>query len=94
MKIREYIREDGSNPYEKWFNSLDSIAAAKVAVAKKRMELGNTSTIKWFSGIGEYIIDWGPGYRIYLMQDGKNLISLFSAVIPFENSLSLIGSTH
>jgi putative addiction module killer protein len=46
-------------------------------VAKARLELGNTSNIKWFEGIGEYKIDWGPGYRIYLAQDGKSLIVLF-----------------
>jgi DNA-binding phage protein len=22
--------------------------------------------LHWFAGIGEYVIDWGPGYRIYL----------------------------
>lgn len=77
MKVQEYLREDGSNPYEQWFNSLDAKAAAKVAVAKVRLELGNTSNIKWFDGIGEYRIDWGPGYRIYLAQDGKQLIVLF-----------------
>jgi len=77
MIIQEYIREDGSNPYEKWFNSLNVQAAAKVAVAIARIELGNTSNIKWFEGIGEYRINWGPGYRIYLTQDGKELIILF-----------------
>ena len=77
MQITEYIREDGSNPYQKWFNSLDAIAAAKIAVAKVRLELGNTSNIKWFDGIGEYRIDWGAGYRIYLAQDGRQLIILF-----------------
>lgn len=77
MKVQEYIREDGSNPYKKWFDSLDVIAAAKVTVAKSRLELGNTSSIKWFDGLGEYKIDWGPGYRIYLAQDGKQLIILF-----------------
>jgi putative addiction module killer protein len=46
-------------------------------VAKARLELGNTSNIKWFEGIGEYKIDWGPGYRIYLAPDGKSLIVLF-----------------
>jgi len=60
-----------------WFNSLDTQAAAKVTVAKSRLELGNTSNVKWFDGIGEYKIDWGPGYRIYLAQDGKQLIVLF-----------------
>lgn len=77
IKLEEYIRDDGSNPYQHWFNGLDSQAAAKVAVAKVRMELGNLSSVKWFRGIGEYIIDWGPGYRIYLAQDGDTLIILF-----------------
>ena len=77
MKVQEYIREDNSNPYQKWFDDLDPIAAAKVTVAKSRLELGNTSSIKWFDGIGEYKIDWGPGYRIYLARDGKQLIVLF-----------------
>jgi putative addiction module killer protein len=77
MKVQEYIREDGLSPYQKWFDNLDPIAAAKVTVAKSRLELGNTSNVKWFGGIGEYRIDWGPGYRIYLAQDGKQLIVLF-----------------
>ena len=77
MKITEYIREDGSNPYQKWFNSLDAVAAAKITIAKVRLELGNTSNIKWFDGIGEYRIDWGAGYRIYLAQEGRQLIILF-----------------
>ncbi len=76
MRVHEYIKEDGSNPYKKWFDSLDAQAAAKISVAKARLELGNTSKIKWFEGIGEYKIDWGPGYRIYLGQDGKSLIVL------------------
>ena len=41
------------------------------------LELGNTSSVKWFEGIGEYIIDWGPGYRVYLAKDGDTLIILF-----------------
>ncbi len=79
MKIRveEYIRPDGSSPYGDWFDRLDAQAAAKVTTAKLRMELGNTSNVKWFAGIGEYVIDWGPGYRIYLAKDGDSLIVLF-----------------
>jgi putative component of toxin-antitoxin plasmid stabilization module len=42
-----------------------------VTVAKSPLELGNTSNVKWFDGIGEYKIDWSSGYRIYLAQDGK-----------------------
>ncbi len=77
LKVEEYLREDASNPYKQWFDSLSAQAAAKVTVAKLRMELGNTSSIKWFDGMGEYIIDWGPGYRIYLAKDGDTLIVLF-----------------
>jgi len=77
VKIEEYIREDGSNPFKKWFDKLDRQAAVKVTVALARLELGNTSGVKWFSGIGEYRINWGPGYRIYLAQRGDELIILF-----------------
>ena len=76
MQVMEYLREDGSCPYKKWFDSLDPQAAAKVATVIYRLESGNTSAIKWFAGLGEYRIDWGPGYRIYLMQDGVELIVL------------------
>jgi putative addiction module killer protein len=53
------------------------VAAAKVAAAQARLSQGNTSNVKWFSGLGEYVIDWGPGYRIYLARDGERLIVLF-----------------
>jgi putative addiction module killer protein len=77
VKVEEYVRDDGSNPYQKWFDDLDALAAAKVTVAKTRLELGNTSSVDWFRGIGEYKIDWGPGYRIYLAKDGDALVILF-----------------
>jgi putative addiction module killer protein len=77
IRVEEYVREDGSNPYKKWFDDLDPQSAAKVTTAKLRLELGNTSSIKWFAGMGECVIDWGPGYRIYLAKDGDTLIVLF-----------------
>jgi putative addiction module killer protein len=40
------------------------------------MEQGNLSNVKWFRGIGEYQIDWGPGYRMYLAKDGLKIIVL------------------
>ena len=45
-------------------------------MAISRFELGNTSNVKWFDGIGEYILNWGPGYRVYLAKDGETLITL------------------
>jgi putative addiction module killer protein len=76
MIIKEYIRPDGSNPYKKWFESLDSQAREKVSTARSRLEKSTTSAVKWFAGIGEYKIDWGPGYRIYLVKEADSLILL------------------
>jgi putative addiction module killer protein len=77
LTVAEYIREDESNPYREWFDGLDAQAAAKVATAALRLEMGNTSRVKWIGAIGEYRIDWGPGYRIYMAKDGNALIILF-----------------
>ena len=63
VRVEEYIRPDGTNPYRLWFEALDAQAAAKVVTAKLRIQLGNTSSVKWFAGIGELVINWGPGYR-------------------------------
>jgi putative addiction module killer protein len=42
------------------------------------VSLGNTSNVKWFEGIGEYVINWGPGYRVYLAREGSTLVVLFN----------------
>lgn len=77
IQVEEYLRQDGSSPFRDWFERLDAVAAAKVATAQMRVGLGITSSIKWFDGIGEIRIDWGPGYRVYLAKDGNTLIVLF-----------------
>ena len=41
-----------------------------------RLSLGNTSNLKRLGTITEYRIDWGPGYRIYLAQDGDAWVLL------------------
>ena len=75
-KVVEYLRDDGTSPYEEWFMKLDSVAAAKITTAILRMEQGNLSNVKWFSGIGEYRLNWGPGYRVYIGREGKKLVIL------------------
>ena len=66
-RFRSRAGSSDSNPH----------AAAKAATAVTRLSLGNTSNVKWFSGIGEIRVDWGPGYRVYLAKDGEALILLF-----------------
>jgi putative addiction module killer protein len=77
LRVEEYVQEDGRIPFKAWFEQLDPHAAAKVATAVTRLSLGNTSNVKWFSGLGELKIDWGPGYRVYLAKDGATLVLLF-----------------
>jgi putative addiction module killer protein len=75
--VQEYLSNDQKSPFHDWFCTLPAAAALKVSTALVRMERGNTLNIKWLDGLGEYRINWGPGYRIYLMQEGKRLIILF-----------------
>jgi len=74
--VVEYIREDGSNPYRAWFDGLDPQAAAKIVTAVMRLRLGNTSNLRGIGTITEYRINWGPGYRIYLAEDGNAWVLL------------------
>lgn len=66
MMIKEYIEKNGQSPFARWFETLESVAAAKVTTALYRLEQGNHSNVKGVgAGILEYKIDFGPGYRIY-----------------------------
>ena len=77
VEIRAYATEDGKSPYRKWFRGLNAAAAIKVTTALERMEDGNLSNAKAVgSGVSEYKIDFGPGYRIYFAMDGQTLVIL------------------
>ena len=77
IKIEEYITSEHKNYYSEWFNALPVEYAAKVAVARARMMAGNLGNVKPIDGtLKEYRIDWGPGIRIYLIQDGDLLVVL------------------
>jgi len=76
-KVVDYLGSDGSSPFARWFARLDAVAGAKVTTALYRMEQGNLSNVKPVGqGVAEYRIDFGPGYRIYIGQDGNTLIVL------------------
>src|SRR5436853_4158150 len=57
----------------------NAAAAAKITVAITRMRLGNLSNAKGVgSGVQEYRIDFGPGYRIYFGKDGEMFVILLA----------------
>ena len=78
-EIIEYTNDADKNLFRDWFFSLDAKAAAKVTAAIARLENGNTSNAKSVgSGVYEYRINFGPGYRVYFAYDGKNIILLLA----------------
>lgn len=77
IKVEEYLTQEGKNHYREWFNDLPVEYASKVAAARSRMMAGSLGNVKPIDGVlKEYRIDWGPGIRIYLIQDGDKLIVL------------------
>ncbi|WP_284776950.1 type II toxin-antitoxin system RelE/ParE family toxin [Agrobacterium sp. lyk4-40-TYG-31] len=77
MKIVEYIERNGISPFGRWFAKIEARAASKVTIALTRMEQGNLSNVKTVgSGVLEYRIDYGPGYRVYFGRDGDELVIL------------------
>ncbi len=75
--VREYLDSSGDSPYAAWFDSLNAEAAAKVTTAVTRVSLGNFSNVEGVgSGVFEYKLDFGPGYRIYFGKDGEALVIL------------------
>lgn len=77
IDIQEYLESNGKSPFSVWFKDLDAIAAAKVGAAIFRLEQGNFSRVEGVgSGVFEYKIDFGPGYRVYFGKDGEKIIIL------------------
>jgi putative addiction module killer protein len=79
LTVLEYLDRAGSSPLASWFGNLDATAAAKVTTALRRLELGNLSNVKGVgSGVFEYRIDFGPGYRVYFGKDGDTIVILLA----------------
>ncbi len=63
--------------YKSWFAGLSDIKAkARILRRIERAEAGNLGDHKRFDGLLEMRIDYGPGYRLYAVQQGKVLIIL------------------
>jgi putative addiction module killer protein len=77
IEIREFLDPGGRSPFGQWFESLNAVAAAKVAIALTRLSQGNFSNVKGVgAGVYEIKLDFGPGYRVYFGKDGERIVIL------------------
>ena len=70
------IRE--TKVYADWFSKLrDRGAKARIDTRIRRLSLGNPGDVKPVgAGVSELRINYGPGYRIYFIQRGSDVIIL------------------
>ena len=69
-----------TDEYESWFESLrDREARFRIITRIRRLSLGNLGDVKPVGeGVSEVRITYGPGYRIYIKQQGDTLIVLLA----------------
>lgn len=66
--------------YADWFDGLrDRQARVRIDARIRRLSLGNPGDVKPVGeGVSEMRLDFGPGYRIYYMQRGEQLVILLA----------------
>lgn len=66
--------------YAEWFASLrDRQARARIDVRIRRLSLGNPGDVRPVGeGVSELRIDYGPGYRVYFVQRGQQVVILLA----------------
>ena len=66
--------------FRAWFDELQDLRArVRIQARIDRLSLGNPGEVKPVgSGVSELRIDYGPGYRVYFVQRGEDLIVLLA----------------
>ena len=66
-----------TDAYTKWLKKLrDSRARSRVNIRVLRLAEGNPGEGRFLGEISELKIDYGPGYRVYYKDTGKEIILL------------------
>jgi putative addiction module killer protein len=66
-----------SSSYKKWIKNLrDPQARARIFIRVKRLAEGNPGDCRFLGEISELRINYGPGYRVYFKDTGKEIILL------------------
>jgi len=66
--------------FANWLRRLrDETARSRIQVRIRRLSLGNFGDIRSVGeGVSELRVDYGPGYRVYLLQHGNMLVVLLA----------------
>ena len=66
--------------FAKWIDGLKDVRArARILVRIERLALGNPGDVKPVGeGVSELRIDYGPGYRVYFVKIGQEVIILLA----------------
>ena len=66
--------------FAKWLDDLRDIRArARVQVRIERLAAGHAGDVKAVGeGVSELRIDYGPGYRVYLKKQGRDIVILLA----------------
>ena len=63
--------------FSRWLAALRDVRArTRIQLRIDRLILGHFGDVKFFDGIGELRVDYGPGYRIYFVRQGNEIIIL------------------
>lgn len=78
FKLREYLSENGQNPFDNWLKGLRDIKArARIDTRLNRASLGNLGDYASVGGgVFELRIFYGPGYRVYYSLECENVMLL------------------
>jgi putative addiction module killer protein len=79
VDIEIYTTASGNQPYVQWENKLSRDVRAVVTARLARVRAGNFGNSKFFQGIYELKIDYGPGYRVYFGKKKNTVILLLCA---------------
>lgn len=79
-EIIYYKTGRGREPFKIWLKSIkDKVMRARIVKRLERVSLGNYGDVKAIgAGVSELRLHFGPGYRVYLAEDGDRIVVLLT----------------
>jgi putative addiction module killer protein len=74
QEVHEFESPDGDSPFDVWLTGIpDFKTQAKIRARILRVRMGNLGVYKGVGeGVLELVLDFGPGYRVYLGARGES----------------------